>query len=205
MGYQHVVLEDLRFVANAVRRLRPRCRFVVFVDDLDRCSDDRIMEVLQAIHLLLGDSDFFVFLGIDSEMIYRAIRRHYGGKEDAPPAARTVKGRTRATAARTLPELPQQDHPTLVLLPDTGDDQTAGYLSGCSASGQERVRELEGHANRRRPDADDGRRLPVRGRSVRRGCRSPGQVARRGGHRRRARRIPGPPRPWWRQPASSSA
>jgi KAP family P-loop domain len=50
---------------------------VVFIDDLDRCSEEKIMEVLQAITLILGDSRFFVFLGMDTEMIHRAIRVHY--------------------------------------------------------------------------------------------------------------------------------
>jgi hypothetical protein len=132
MGYQHVVLEDLRFVANAVRELRPRCRFVVFVDDLDRCSDDRIMEVLQAIHLLLGDSDFFAFLGIDSEMIYRAIRRHYGGKEGAAPAATSGE---RSDGGNPLPARFPESYLSKIIqlsfyLPDAGDDQTATYLSG---------------------------------------------------------------------------
>lgn len=120
MGYQHVVLEDLRFVAGAVRRLRPQCRFVVFVDDLDRCSDDRIMEVLQAIHLLLGDSDFFVFLGIDSDMIYRAIRRHYGGQD----------GGTDSLPARFPQSYLSKIIQLSFFLPDAGDDQTVSYLTG---------------------------------------------------------------------------
>jgi hypothetical protein len=57
---------------------------VVFVDDLDRCSQDHIMEILQAINLILGASDFFVFLGIDTEMIYRAIADHYHLEADNP-------------------------------------------------------------------------------------------------------------------------
>ena len=119
MGYQHVVLEDLKFVADAVRRLRPKCRFVVFVDDLDRCSDDRIMEVLQAIHLLLGDGDFFVFLGIDSEMIYRAIRQHYGGSGDGA----TLPARFPESYLSKIIQLS-------FFLPDAGDEQTGSYLTG---------------------------------------------------------------------------
>ncbi|MCI0688493.1 MAG: KAP family NTPase [Sporichthyaceae bacterium] len=119
MGYQHTVLEDLQFVVAEVRRVRRGCRFVVFVDDLDRCSDDRIMEVLQAIHLLLGDSEFFVFLGIDSEMIYRAIRRHYDGDDDS---------------ASLNPQFPEQYLSKIIqlslFLPDPDDERTASYLSG---------------------------------------------------------------------------
>jgi hypothetical protein len=78
MGYQHLVLDDIRFVHARLRRSRETCKIVVFIDDLDRCSDEKIMEILQAINLVLGESEFFVFLGIDTEMIHRAIRRYYG-------------------------------------------------------------------------------------------------------------------------------
>ncbi len=76
LGYQHVVIEDLKYVRTAFRR-GPPPRVVVFVDDLDRCSEERVVEVLQAINLILAKSDFFVFLGIDTDMIHRAIDRHY--------------------------------------------------------------------------------------------------------------------------------
>lgn len=78
MGYQHRVMADLQFAYHSLRRHWPQCKVMVYIDDLDRCSDDKIMEILQAINLILGNSDFFVFLGMDTEMIYRAIRSHYG-------------------------------------------------------------------------------------------------------------------------------
>jgi predicted KAP-like P-loop ATPase len=78
MGYQHRVMEDLRFVYRCLKRHEGReSKVVVFIDDLDRCSEEKIMEVLQAIMLILGDSKFFVVLGMDTEMIYRAVRAHY--------------------------------------------------------------------------------------------------------------------------------
>jgi hypothetical protein len=77
MGYQHVVLEDVRFVSDRLRKARPSTRVVVFIDDLDRCSPEKIMEILQAINLILGESDFFVVLGIDTAMIRRAIEARY--------------------------------------------------------------------------------------------------------------------------------
>jgi predicted KAP-like P-loop ATPase len=77
MGYQHQALRDIRFVCRQLIHNGKRPRLVVFIDDLDRCSDDKIMEILQAINLILGESDFFVFLGVDTEMLYRAIQEHY--------------------------------------------------------------------------------------------------------------------------------
>jgi hypothetical protein len=77
MGYQHKVMDDLIFVYNHLQRRMPGCKVVVFIDDLDRCSEEKIMEILQAINLILGNSKFFVFLGMETAMIYRAIRIHY--------------------------------------------------------------------------------------------------------------------------------
>jgi hypothetical protein len=79
MGYQNEVIDDLKFL---YRRLPGEPRVVVTVDDLDRCSDESIMETLQAINLVLGASDFFVVLAIDPDMIYRAIARQRGLSDD---------------------------------------------------------------------------------------------------------------------------
>jgi hypothetical protein len=83
MGYQHRVMEDLQFVYGHLKRYRPDCKVAVYIDDLDRCSDEKIMQILQAINLILASCDFFVFLGVDTEMIHRAIRAHYHRNQEA--------------------------------------------------------------------------------------------------------------------------
>jgi len=85
MGYQNEVIEDLKFLQA---RVPGEPRVVVFVDDLDRCSDESIMETLQAINLVLGASDFFVVLAIDPDMIHRAIARQRGLRDDDELAER---------------------------------------------------------------------------------------------------------------------
>lgn len=85
MGYQHRVMNDLCFVYKHLRRRWSNCKVVVFIDDLDRCSEEKIMEVLQAINLILGNSEFFVFMGMDTEMIYRAIRVYYRKNQKDEP------------------------------------------------------------------------------------------------------------------------
>jgi KAP family P-loop domain len=85
MGFQHEVQRDLLFARDRLGRRRlfrrrgPRPRVVVFIDDLDRCSDEKIIDTLQAINLILGPeaSGFYVFLGIDTEMVERAIKSRY--------------------------------------------------------------------------------------------------------------------------------
>jgi hypothetical protein len=101
MGYQHRVIDDLAFLRTRMERRRLRFRgwhptrvrdtprIVVFIDNLDRCSDDHVVEILQAINLTLGASDFYVFLGVDTEMVYNGVARHYGFTEGAnAPGAR---------------------------------------------------------------------------------------------------------------------
>jgi hypothetical protein len=84
MGFQHRVKNDLQFVHEfLVLRLKSSIvgartfRVVVYIDDLDRCSENKIMELLQAINLILADCKFFVFVGMDTDMIYRAINSYY--------------------------------------------------------------------------------------------------------------------------------
>jgi hypothetical protein len=85
MGFQHRVRDDVKFVYEFLStRLNTssfnragRFRVVVYIDDLDRCSENKIMELLQAINLILADCKFFVFVGMDTEMIYRAIKAYY--------------------------------------------------------------------------------------------------------------------------------
>jgi Cdc6-like AAA superfamily ATPase len=54
-------------------------RIVVLIDDLDRCEPGKMVEVLQAINLLLNFESFVVCLGIDARLVTRAIERHYEG------------------------------------------------------------------------------------------------------------------------------
>lgn len=112
LGFQEQVLADLRFLRQRLtkRRLRLARRegqrgvkltrnarvpsMVVFVDDLDRCTDEKIREVLQTINLVLGASEFFVFLAIDTTKIYPAIEAMYSDavlKEDPRVAVRYLE------------------------------------------------------------------------------------------------------------------
>lgn len=48
-------------------------RIVLYIDDLDRCPADRVVEVLQAIHLLLAFPLFVVVVGVDSRWLLRSL------------------------------------------------------------------------------------------------------------------------------------
>ena len=57
------------------RNGKPRlpCRFIVFVDDLDRCEPAKCVEVLQAINLMCEDLPFIVFLAMDVRVVVSSI------------------------------------------------------------------------------------------------------------------------------------
>jgi hypothetical protein len=57
-------------------------RIVLYIDDLDRCPEDRVVEVLQAVHLLLAFPLFVVVVGVDSRWLLRSLKQHYA-MEDA--------------------------------------------------------------------------------------------------------------------------
>jgi len=52
-------------------------RIVLYIDDLDRCPPKRVVDVLQAIHLLLAFPLFIVVVGVDSRWVSKSLRKHY--------------------------------------------------------------------------------------------------------------------------------
>ncbi|TDW76275.1 P-loop NTPase fold protein [Kribbella pratensis] len=59
-------------------------RIFLYVDDLDRCPHDKVVEVLQAVHLLLAFKLFVVVVGVDSRWLTRSIAAHYDNLLDEP-------------------------------------------------------------------------------------------------------------------------
>ncbi|MFH1375016.1 MAG: P-loop NTPase fold protein, partial [bacterium] len=52
-------------------------RVVVFIDDIDRCSPDKIMQMLESIKLLLDTENFVFVLAMDARVVRLAIGQHY--------------------------------------------------------------------------------------------------------------------------------
>ncbi|HEY3104251.1 MAG TPA: P-loop NTPase fold protein [Pyrinomonadaceae bacterium] len=59
------------------RRLLPFQRIVLYVDDLDRCQPDRVIEVLEAVHLLLAFPLFVVVVAVDPRWLRQCLETHY--------------------------------------------------------------------------------------------------------------------------------
>lgn len=56
---------------------KPFERIILYIDDLDRCPPEKVVEVLQAIHLLLAFPLFVVVVAVDARWVARALRDHY--------------------------------------------------------------------------------------------------------------------------------
>lgn len=52
-------------------------RIVLYIDDLDRCPPARVVELLEAVHLLLAIPLFVVVVAVDPRWLVRAISVHY--------------------------------------------------------------------------------------------------------------------------------
>jgi hypothetical protein len=67
--------------------LLPRIdRIVLYIDDLDRCPEDKVVEVLQAVHLLLAFSLFIVIVGVDPRWLLHSLKQHSKVFQSAPEA-----------------------------------------------------------------------------------------------------------------------
>lgn len=54
-------------------------RIVLFIDDLDRCRPEKVVEVLQAVHLLLAFPLFAVVVGVDQRCLRQSLRMQFKG------------------------------------------------------------------------------------------------------------------------------
>lgn len=57
--------------------IRPLERIVIYIDDLDRCRPDHVVQMLEATHLLLALDLFVVVVAVDSRWLTRALQIHY--------------------------------------------------------------------------------------------------------------------------------
>lgn len=52
-------------------------RIVLYIDDLDRCSEDRVVEVMEAVNLLMAFPLFVVVVGVDPRWVKSALIKRY--------------------------------------------------------------------------------------------------------------------------------
>jgi uncharacterized protein YegL len=65
------------WLANGAVGEPPLERIVLYIDDLDRCPPHRVVEVLEAIHLMLALDLFVVVVAVDARWLVRSLEYHY--------------------------------------------------------------------------------------------------------------------------------
>jgi hypothetical protein len=85
--------------------IKPFDRIVIYVDDLDRCRPQQVVQMLEAVHLLLALDLFVVVVAVDSRWLTRALQVHYKDLLAADEGAGTDEGLRRSTAQNYLEKI----------------------------------------------------------------------------------------------------
>ncbi|SRR6266568_1552114 len=83
------------------RSPRPIDRIVLYIDDLDRCTPRQVVEVLQAVHLLLALDLFVVIVGVDPRWLLHSLRDQYRSTLTAQPPGMWALAAHEGAAAET--------------------------------------------------------------------------------------------------------
>lgn len=72
------LLQEWREHPDKAEGHRPIDRIVLYIDDLDRCSPEQVVEVLRAVHLLLSLDLFVVVVGVDPRWLEQSLSVVHG-------------------------------------------------------------------------------------------------------------------------------
>jgi hypothetical protein len=77
-------------------------RIVLYIDDLDRCEPNKVVEVLQAVNMLLSFQLFVVLVAVDARWLSRSLAKQYPDFFGSPEAANNagISGGSGANAGR---------------------------------------------------------------------------------------------------------
>jgi predicted KAP-like P-loop ATPase len=64
---------ERKALASSFKKGRKLERIILYIDDLDRCPDEKVLEVLQAVHLLMAFPLFIVVVGVDERCVQNAL------------------------------------------------------------------------------------------------------------------------------------
>ena len=123
----------------------PPERIVLYIDDLDRCPPDRVVEMLEAVNLILTLDVFIVVVAVDARWMIRSLecqyREFFGGVEAISADPGLPGSRSRPDSALRLPG---QDLPDPYTLVAPRNLQAARYLRfiAARATARRRIRAM---------------------------------------------------------------
>lgn len=68
-------LENIQEAIKELRESNNKFRFVIFIDDLDRCSEHKILEILESIKIFLSLKGIIYVLGLSHDRIVELINK----------------------------------------------------------------------------------------------------------------------------------
>lgn len=77
------VLESIAQINDVDKRFNQQTRLIVFIDDLDRCEESVVIEMLECIKLYLDTNRCVFVFGIDNEAVLGCLDRHWQGRGEA--------------------------------------------------------------------------------------------------------------------------
>ncbi len=130
---------------RAADGVRPLNRIILYVDDLDRCEPERVIRVLQAVHLLLAFDLFVVVVAVDSRWLAHSLEQHYpalaagaqGAPGTAPNGGRPAADASWASAADYLEKIFQIPFWVEPLTPRARQSLVRGLLQSSVVAGGE--------------------------------------------------------------------
>ena len=81
LGVQAEIEKELKHLLKAWQKYIGDKRILLFVDDLDRCSEDQIIEIIDSLRVMLDDKDItkqvLILVALDEDKLKRAIKVKY--------------------------------------------------------------------------------------------------------------------------------
>jgi len=109
----------------------PLERIILYIDDLDRCSPARVVEVLAAVHLMLALPLFVVVVAVDPRWLLASLERHYTEQfSDSASGPNFAATHDTATPVDYLDKIFQIPF----VVPPTTPEKTARLISALLAS-----------------------------------------------------------------------
>lgn len=101
-------------------------RIVLYIDDLDRCPEDKVMDVLQAVHLLLAFPLFVVVVGVDPRWLLHSVAERSPALRRQDPTAKELWESTPINYLEKIFQIPF----TLSPMSSTGFNQLVEKVAG---------------------------------------------------------------------------
>ena len=88
LGLPSIIRKDFKTLSNLIQKFNnekenaenkgiPINRIILYIDDLDRCPYEKVVKVLEAVHLLLAFKAFIVVVAVDERWVSNALKVKY--------------------------------------------------------------------------------------------------------------------------------